>query len=67
MPRQTTPLQSSFIENASYDADTQQLDITFRNGTMYTYVGVPPDVHNDLITDASPGQFYHAHIKGQYG
>lgn len=59
-------LDSSVLARASYDPDTEQLNIWFRNGRSYTHEGVPPDAFAGLCDAQSPGSYYNSAIKGVY-
>lgn len=67
MPRININLQSTSLRSATYDPDTQDLDITFKTGMTYTYEKVPQDVFEGLRDAPSAGQYFHANIKGVYG
>lgn len=56
---------SSHIIGASYDDETQQLTVSFKNGT-YVYDSVSPDVANEFESAASAGKYFDANIKGKY-
>ena len=61
------PLRSSSIQ-ATYDDETQELDVTFiANGRTYTHPDVPAQVADELVASPSPGAYYNAAIKGSYG
>jgi hypothetical protein len=57
---------SSAISDASYDDETQVLDITFTSGQTYTFNGVPVDIYEGLVASSSPGRYYHQVIKGNF-
>ena len=60
------PLKSSNLAAAGYDPATQVLRVQFKNGSIYDYSQVPPDVANALFSANSAGQYLHQRIKGQY-
>jgi lysyl-tRNA synthetase class 2 len=66
MARIQVSLQSTALSGASYDPDTEQLEVTFASGGTYTFERVPQAVFEELRDSPSPGQFYHQQIKGQY-
>jgi KTSC domain len=66
MPLETFALNSSAIASASYDSDTEELDVTFVNGRTYTHPGVPAGVVKALRDAPSAGSFYSSVIKGVY-
>jgi hypothetical protein len=59
-------VHSTNIASVGYDPATETLEIEFRTGRMYTYYGVPPHMHEQLIGAASLGQFFNAHIRNVY-
>ena len=62
-----TPVVSSALASAGYDADTQTLEIEFRNsGSVYQYSNIPPELFEELITAPSIGRYYNRSIKGRY-
>lgn len=64
--RQSYP-GSSAISASDYNAERQELVITFKGGRSYTYRGVPPDVAEQLQSSDSPGTFWRQSIKDAYG
>lgn len=60
------PLRSSNLLGYEYDAERQELKITFHSGRTYTYGSVPETIAEGLDTASSPGQYFHNHIKGVY-
>ena len=59
-------LASSHVGNAEYAQDTQELEITFQTGEVYTYFNVPPHVYFGLITTVDPGDYFRSLIRGVY-
>jgi KTSC domain len=59
-------MPSSVIRDYEYDADIQQLEITFVSGKVYVYGAVPEDVFEDFLAASSKGEFFNAHIRGAY-
>lgn len=62
MPR----LNSTHVANAEYDEENQELEVTFQNGDVYVYVGVPVWLYNGLINAIDPGGFFRTGIKGKF-
>lgn len=60
------PINSSNIASASYDAETEVLDVVFTNGNAYSYDGVPKDIGDGLFTSTSAGTYFHNNIKGRF-
>ncbi len=66
MTREVVDLSSSALRSASYDEDSERLEIAFTSGSSYTFHGVPRNVFEGLRDSGSPGQYYHQNIKGRY-
>ena len=67
MPRLTADFPgSTMLSGASYDPDSETLDLTFTGGRTYTYESVPQRVFEDLRDAPSPGSFYWSNIKDRY-
>ena len=58
------PVESSNIRAVGYEEPS--LVIEFHSGGRYSYAGVPPKVHEDLMKSNSLGRFFHGHIKDVY-
>jgi KTSC domain len=59
-----TYVQSSAIEQVSYDPDAQTLIATFRDsGRTYVYDDVPEEVYDSLLFSDSVGAYFNAHIR----
>ena len=59
-------VQSSSIEMVGYDAEAQQLHVTFKKTGTYVYGGVPPHVWDQLMAAPSKGNFVNTIIKPSY-
>lgn len=57
------PVSSSNLNAVGYDYDTATLRIQFLNGGLYDYMGVPPEVYDELIAAISKGQYFDQTIK----
>lgn len=61
------PVESSQIHSIGHDPDTSTLHVRFKGkngpGSLYTYSGVSPDLHAELIGAENIGQFFGANIK----
>lgn len=55
---------SSNLKAQGYDEASQTLRIHFKNGVVYDYAGVQPDVAQAFQAADSLGKFFHAHIRG---
>ncbi len=61
------PVESSVFDGAKYEAAEQRMTLRFKNGSEYVYEQVPAAVYESLVSASSPGAYYNAHIKGQFG
>lgn len=67
MPMGTAvPLKSSNLESCAYDAESETLEVSFKNGGKYRYAGVPAEVYAQLTAASSPGGFFAGRIKDTY-
>lgn len=60
------PVNSTNLMSVGYDAQTQELFIRFRNGSLYVYANVPQHVYEGLMSAPSHGQYHAAHIKNAF-
>jgi hypothetical protein len=61
------PVESSWLDKAGYDAETQTLTIRMKNSSdIYEYQGVPEEVYRDFLAAESKGAFFAAHIQDAY-
>lgn len=61
-----TPVSSSNIAAIGYDEDNQLLEVEFKNGSVYSYSGVPVGEYEGFINSDSKGAYLHANIKNRY-
>ena len=54
----TVEIQSSNLKNAVYNTETEDLTITFNNGSIYEYNKVPWTKFTKLRLAESQGKFY---------
>jgi hypothetical protein len=60
-------VQSSALEQLSYDSHANTLRATFRDsGRTYLYRGVPQEIYDGLIFADSIGAYFNAHIRDAY-
>jgi len=61
------PLErSDAIRGVSYDADTEEMELVFADGSRYRYLGVSKATHESLIEAASPGDYFNEQIRGRH-
>ncbi len=56
-------VDSSNISDVDYDAEQQELRVTFKNGAVYRYSGVPRTVFDQIRTAPSPGKAFYALVR----
>jgi len=61
-----TAVRSSNIASIGYDIATQELEVTFKNGSTYVYEGVPSELHAMLLIAPSVGKHLDQHVKGKF-
>ncbi|MCR9223982.1 MAG: KTSC domain-containing protein [Hyphomonas sp.] len=61
-----TPVQSSNLLEIGYDADTETLEVMFKNGGVYQYYNLPQHMYDQLMQAQSHGVFFNNEIKGHY-
>ena len=58
--------RSSYIDETSYDQDSEELAVTFADGATWKYIGVPRGIYTSFITSASKGRYFRAFIRDNY-
>jgi hypothetical protein len=51
------PVKSTNVEAVGYNAEEKILEVAFRNGGIYQYAGVQPEMYADLLEAESIGRF----------
>ena len=62
----TTTLDSTFLQEATYDSSTRALTVVFKNGRTYSYQNVDRSVFDGLIYARSSSRFFGANIRGRF-
>lgn len=57
------PVTSTNLQSVGYDDSSHILTIEFRNGSVYEYEDVPPEVHAELMNADSHGKYFQRHIR----
>lgn len=60
------PVESSSLASVGYEVETRTLEVEFRNGGVYRYLGVPASVHGELMDAESRGAFLNIRIKPHF-
>jgi len=59
-------VDSSSLASVGYDSVGQVLEVEFRHGSVYRYMGVPVETYEALLGAGSKGRYLNGRIKGQY-
>jgi hypothetical protein len=60
------PVHSSAVKAVGYDPAAQEMHVQFHSGdTIYTYPGVKPEQHQQLMASKSIGAHLAKHFKGK--
>jgi hypothetical protein len=59
-------VSSSNISELGYDEERRILEVLFRNGSVYQYFDVSPQIYSELRQASSIGQYINSNIKGNY-
>lgn len=57
---------SSNVSEVGWDDDSQEIVVTFTNGSVYAYAGADEGLALELSKAPSVGQMLNSEIKGQY-
>jgi len=57
---------SSNLMAMGYDPATGELQIQFRNGRIYSYQSVPPEIYDGLINAPSKGTYFGYYVRRIY-
>jgi hypothetical protein len=60
------PVESSALAAVGYGRRLRALEIEFRNGAVYRYLEVAPEVYQALLAAPSKARFYDHNIRGKY-
>lgn len=56
-------IESSALVKVSYDSQRATLQVEFRDGAVYQYLGVSRDTYEDLLRADSKGAYFNHHIR----
>ena len=59
-------LHSATLAAAAYDEDRATLELDFRDGTRYLYLGIAPHLYRALLRASSKGSFFNRHIRSYF-
>jgi len=60
------PVESTALATVGYSKRLHALEIEFRNGAIYRYFDVAPDVYDALLQARSKARFYDESIRRKY-
>jgi hypothetical protein len=60
------PVQSTALASVGYSKRLRALEIEFRNGAVYRYLGIEPGVYDALVKAPSKTRFYDKNIRHKY-
>ena len=61
-----TLITSSNVKAVEYDEENEILTVEFNRGDVYSYIGVPQQVVDDLMEAESKGRFLNQNIMNVY-
>jgi hypothetical protein len=59
-------VSSSNLASVGYDAESETLEVEFKNGLVYEYYNVPQFLHERMMQAGSIGSFFNREIKNNY-
>ena len=60
------PVESTALATVGYSKRLRALEIEFRNGAVYRYLEVAPNVYDALLQARSKARFYDENIRRKY-
>ena len=60
------PVQSTVLASVGYHPAKRLLEIEFRSGAIYRYLGVPEEIHRRLLAAESKGHFFGTAIRDKF-
>lgn len=59
-------ITSSNLKSASYDTESEVMNVTFNSGSIYEYNNVPWNIFTKFRMAESQGKFFNEHISRNY-
>jgi hypothetical protein len=59
-------IESSALAKVAYDNQRATLQVEFRDGAVYQYLGVPRNTYEDLLRADSKGAYFNHHIRSPF-
>jgi hypothetical protein len=63
---ETVAIESSSLSKVAYHDHRAILQVEFRDGTIYHYLGVPVHTYRDLLQADSKGAYFNLHIRSLF-
>ena len=63
---QREPVDSSTFASVGYDTIALLLELEFRSGEVYQYLGTPHSIHRELMAAESKGRFFNQNIRDRF-
>jgi hypothetical protein len=60
------PVDSSCVASCGYDPESDDLEIEFTDGTVYTYYNVSGHQFSRMLRSPSVGWYFNRYIRGNY-
>ncbi|HEV2806046.1 MAG TPA: KTSC domain-containing protein [Chthoniobacterales bacterium] len=60
------PVESTAVATVGYSKKLHALEIEFRNGAIYRYLDVDPEIYEALLKAESKARFYDDNIRHKY-
>jgi KTSC domain len=65
-PMNNVAIESSALSQVAYDEQRTVLHVTFHNGAVFQYLGVPPQTYWGLLRAESKGAYFNHHIRNAF-
>lgn len=59
-------VESTTFYSVGYEAKAGTMEVEFRSGTVYQYLGVPVNKYQEFLAAPSKGKYFHLHIRDRY-
>ena len=59
-------VESTSLVSISYATEQSVLELEFRDGSVYSYIEVPPECVHELIAADSKGAYFNRHIRNRF-
>lgn len=66
IPVERVPVESSSLVSIGFVREARVLEIEFRSGAIYRYLGVPPTVFEGMKKAESKGRYFAQSVRGKY-